>query len=52
MSPARSSTASDGIDEIATIRIELRESDPVVWRQVEVPTSITLKGCTTSSRSL
>jgi Plasmid pRiA4b ORF-3-like protein len=44
MSLARNRPASDGADEIATVRIELRGSDPVIWRQVEVPTSITLKG--------
>lgn len=32
-----------GPDEIATIRIELVESEPLIWRQVDVPTSITLK---------
>jgi hypothetical protein len=29
--------------EIATLRIELKDSDPPIWRMVEVPTSITLK---------
>lgn len=33
----------DGVDEICTLRIELCDSDPLIWRQVEVPTSITLK---------
>lgn len=32
-----------GFDEIATVRIELRDTDPLIWRQVEVPTSMTLK---------
>jgi hypothetical protein len=41
MSPARA--AADSFNEIATLRIELKDSDPVIWRQVEVPTSITLK---------
>ena len=36
-------TASDSVNEIATVRIELRHTDPLIWRQVEVPTSITLK---------
>lgn len=31
------------VDEIVTVRIELRGTDPPIWRQVEVPTSITLK---------
>ena len=43
MSPARTNTASDSVNEIATVRIELRHTDPLIWRQVEVPTSITLK---------
>ena len=43
MSPARRNAAFDSFNEIATVRIELRDSDPVIWRQVEVPTSITLK---------
>jgi hypothetical protein len=34
---------SDNINEIATIRIELRDTDPLIWREVDVPTSITLK---------
>jgi hypothetical protein len=29
--------------QIPTMRIELKHSDPVIWRLVEVPTSITLK---------
>jgi hypothetical protein len=35
--------ASDSFEEIATIRIELRRIDPLIWRQVEVPTSITIR---------
>lgn len=38
-----SSPAIDSFNEIATLRIELRDSDPLIWRVVEVPTSITLK---------
>ena len=30
-------------DQIATVRIELADSDPLIWREVEVPTSISLK---------
>jgi hypothetical protein len=37
------SKAADTFNEIATVRIELKHSEPVIWRQVEVPTSITLK---------
>jgi len=47
MSPARTSsktsTASASVSEIATVRIELKDTDPLIWRQVEVPTSVTLK---------
>jgi len=43
MSPSPKTAASGSIDEIATVRIELRDTDPPIWREVEVPTSITLK---------
>ena len=43
MSPPGSRAAFDSFSEIATVRIELRDTDPVIWPQVEVPTSITLK---------
>lgn len=36
--------AADSPDQIATLRIELVDTDPLIWRQLEVPTSITLKG--------
>src|SRR5262245_53892345 len=42
-SPSRQNAASDRFNEITTVRIELRHTDPLIWRQVEVPTSITLK---------
>jgi hypothetical protein len=42
-SEASINTASQGVNEVATVRIELRQTDPLIWRQVEVPTSITLK---------
>jgi hypothetical protein len=35
--------AADKFNEIATVRIELEGSDPLIWRQVEVPTSVTLQ---------
>ena len=41
MTPTRS--AADSFNEIATVRIELEGSDPVIWREVEVPTSVTLR---------
>ena len=43
MSKSPQTAASDRINEIATVRIELRDTDPLIWREVEVPTSITLK---------
>ena len=43
ISPIRQNAASHSFNEIATVRIELRHTDPLIWRQVEVPTSITLK---------
>ena len=43
MNPAGSKAAFDSFNEIVTVRIELRDSDPLIWRQIEVPTSITLK---------
>ena len=36
-------SAADKFNEIATVRIELEGSDPLIWRQVEVPTSVTLR---------
>lgn len=35
--------AVDSFNEIATARIELKHTDPPIWREVEIPTSITLK---------
>lgn len=32
-----------GPEQIVTLRIELVETDPLIWREVEVPTAITLK---------
>lgn len=43
MSPSPKIAASDSLNEIATVRVELRDTDPLIWREVEVPTSITLK---------
>lgn len=42
MSPAKEPPA-DSLHEIATVRIELVDSKPLIWREVEVPTSATLK---------
>ena len=38
-----STRAVDSFSEVATLRIELKDTDPLIWRVVEVPTSITLK---------
>lgn len=35
--------AADSVNEIATVRIELRYTEPLIWREVDVPTSVTLK---------
>ncbi|MBO0906105.1 plasmid pRiA4b ORF-3 family protein [Jiella sonneratiae] len=42
MNPSAKPAASEGVDEIATVRIELRDTDPLIWREVEVPTAMTL----------
>ena len=38
-------SADDGLPSnmIATLRIDLLGSDPPIWREIEVPTSMTLK---------
>jgi len=33
-------SASNSFNQICTIRIELRDTDPLIWRQVEVPTEV------------
>ncbi len=43
MNPSNKDIPSDTVNEIATVRVELRDTDPVIWRQAEVPTSVTLK---------
>ena len=39
--PAR--TKADTVNEVCTVRMELRDSDPLIWREVEVPTPVTMK---------
>ena len=41
--PQHRSGAADSFNQICTVRIELLDTDPLIWREVEVPTSITLK---------
>src|SRR5690349_8097509 len=43
MSPKKPASAAESMNEIATVRIELRDTNPLIWREVEVPTSMTLK---------
>lgn len=43
MGTNKTSTASESVSEIARVRIELKHTSPLIWRQVEVPTSVTLK---------
>lgn len=40
--PAKAISAAESFNQICTIRIELLGTDPVIWREVEAPTSITL----------
>jgi len=40
---AASSPALDSFNEICSVRIELLHTNPLIWREVEVPTSVTLK---------
>jgi hypothetical protein len=40
--PAAQPKADTG-NEICSIRMELRDSDPLIWRELEVPTSVTFK---------
>lgn len=41
--PANDTSAADSVNQICTVKIELLDTDPLIWREVEVPTSITLK---------
>jgi len=34
---------ADSPEQIATLRIDFVDTDPAIWREVEVPTGITLK---------
>lgn len=43
MSHADPSPSATSFHEIATLRIELKGSDPLIWRELEVPTSVKLK---------
>ena len=41
--PAHDTSAADSFNQICTVRIELLYTDPLIWRELEVPTSITLE---------
>lgn len=43
MSPTGKAPANDSFNQICTVRIELLDTDPLIWREVEVPPSVTLK---------
>lgn len=43
MGSVTSKSAIRSFSEVATVRIELKDTDPPIWRIVEVPTSITLQ---------
>jgi Plasmid pRiA4b ORF-3-like protein len=36
-------SAADSFNEICSVRIELLDTDPLIWRQLDAPTSLTLK---------
>ncbi len=40
---SRAGTNAENTEEIATLRIHLRYTDPPIWRRVEAPTLLTLK---------
>ncbi len=42
----------DSFAEIATVRIALEGANPPIWREVELPTSITLKVLQPRARGL
>lgn len=41
--PANDTSAVESLNQVCTVRIELLDTDPLIWREVEVPISITLK---------
>jgi Plasmid pRiA4b ORF-3-like protein len=41
--PLKSESGAESAEEIATVRIELVDTAPLIWREVEVNTSMTLK---------
>ncbi len=43
MPKTKQPSAFESFNEIATVRIELEDTDPLIWREFEAPTSMTLK---------
>jgi len=43
MPPAKPAEGLESFNEIATIRVELEDIEPPIWREMEAPTSMTLK---------
>jgi len=41
--PANAAPAANSFNQICTVRIELLDTDRLIWREVQAPTSITLK---------
>ena len=41
--PTNDTAAADSFNQVCTVRIELLDTDPPIWREVDAPTSITLK---------
>ena len=43
MKKASATASADSVNEICSIRVELLGSDPLIWRELEVPTSTTFR---------
>ena len=43
MPSAKPAEGLASFNEIATVRIEFEDIDPLIWRMIEAPTSMTLK---------
>jgi hypothetical protein len=43
MAKPSTNASRDSVNEVCTVRIELPGTDPLIWREIEVPTSTTLR---------
>jgi hypothetical protein len=43
MKKASATASADSVNEICSVRVELLGSDPLIWRELEVPTSTTFR---------